>query len=263
MNPYLLKKSPLAVLAFAVVVASGELLPAAPGAPATNDVLFADDFEHGLSGDWLQAKKVDVVAEGNNHFARMTEDRALLNSPPTRPNVPKSVPPDELARWASYEWSFRFRVGNPAAPDGQSRGGPILQVTWNISPSVENKYECRMFYLTNWLPTQTWFGNGPMIPWYGKNVPFDGTPIKKGIFQFSAPRPKVTGDWQGVRIRQQAGRSQIFFNDELVFDGSDMRAEAGGFALMANWEKDRYDPQHVDIDDVKAVRLVPEPPAAK
>ena len=267
MNPCPQPNNLLAILLITSVALTGSILRAAESPATPNDILFADDFENGISSSWLKTDLVQVVAEEadqkTNHFARMADNQALLNSPPAKLAVPGSCTPNDLKRWTDYELSFRVRVGNPTAPAGQTHSGSMLQLFWNISPSADNKYESRQFYLVNWLPTQTWFGNGPLIPWFGKNGPFEGSPIKKGIFSFSAQRPKVTGDWQKMRIRQQAGRSQIYFNDELVFDGKDTRAEAGGFALRAIWKKETYDPKYVDIDDIKAIRLTDDTPAEK
>jgi hypothetical protein len=228
------------------------------GAEATemkaNVVLFSDDFENGISKQWKLVRNVKVIEENGNHFARMEVNDALLNAPPAKINTPDSYKSEDISRWTNYELSFRFRVGNPKAPEGNAHSGNVLTISWNIAPSKENLYESRGFSVCNWLPNQTWFGNGPYINWYGKNEKFGDKCLKYGIFEFSAKRPEVTADWQTLKIRQQDGNSKIFFNDQLVFDGADMRADAGGFALKTTLSKN-YNPKYVDIDDVKAVNL--------
>ena len=230
--------------------------------PANFAILFSDDFENGISKEWVLVRNVKVIEENGNHFARMETNEAILNAPPAKINTPDSYKPEDIARWTNYELSFRFRVGNPKAPEGTAHSGNVLSVNWNIAPSKENLYESRGFSLCNWLSNQTWFGNGPFICWYGKNEKFGDKCLKFGIFEFSAKRPEVTSEWQTVKIRQQDGNSKIFFNDQLVFDGDDMRADAGGFALKTSLSKN-YDPKYIDLDDVKAVKLSGQEPQIK
>jgi hypothetical protein len=237
-----------------VIPGFATLVTAADVAPANFAILFDDDFENGISKQWKLVRNVKVIEENGNRFARMEVNDALLNAPPAKINAPDSYKPEEIARWTNYELSFRLRVGDPKAPEGNAHSGNILTISWNIAPSKENLYESRGFSLCNWLPNQTWFGNGPYINWYGKNEKFGDKCLKYGIFEFSAKRPEVTADWQTLKIRQQDGNSKIFFNDQLVFDGADMRADAGGFALKTSLSKN-YNPKYVDIDDVKAIKL--------
>jgi hypothetical protein len=249
-----MKSSLLKIAAFSAILVMVAIVNVADETPGNGAVLFADNFENNISKAWLTVRKVKVVEENGNHFARMEANDALLNAPPAKINTPGSCKPEDIARWTNYELSFRFRVGNPKAPEGNKNSGSILAVSWNIAPSKENPYESRGFFFCNWLPNQTWFGNGPFISWYGKNEKFTDKCLKYGIFEFSAKRPQVTADWQTVKIRQQDGGSKIFFNDQLVFDGNDLRADAGGFALKTSLSKS-YNPEYIDIDDIKVVKL--------
>lgn len=249
-----MKSAYLKIAVYTVMLGFAMIVKAADETPGNSAVLFADNFENNISKAWLTVRKVKVVEENGNHFARMEANDALLNAPPAKINTPGSCKPEDIARWTNYELSFRFRAGNPKAPAGNMHSGNILAVFWNISPSKENPGESRGFYLCNWLPNQTWFGNGPFISWYGKSEKLTDKCLKYGIFEFSAKRPQVTADWQTVKIRQQDGGSKIFFNDQLVFDGADIRADAGGFALKTSLSKS-YNPEYIDIDDIKVVKL--------
>jgi len=227
-----------------------------PDATFNGQVMFADDFEDGFDDAWTQrGPGIEVVEEDGNAFARFTQNRQMLSSPPAIWGSPDSYTDDQLDEWESYDLSFRFRVVTANEPASLERDASLLRLMWAVAPVAENPAEGRQLYLQARLADMTFFGSGPRIPWYGKNERMAEEPTRTGIFETNTERPELDARWHTIRIEHRGETSRFFFDDELMHAGRDKRATAGGFAMRTEWNPDRLEVKHVDIDDVLAVKV--------
>jgi len=220
-------------------------VPDDPRRGITEDaVVFADDFEDGFAQGWSATQGAQVVTdEQGNHVARFTERRQRLIGP--------EVTPGNADQWQDHAIRFRVRIG--AHQGDETNRNPVatwVQMTWRSGQDEDTRW-ARTAYLQMWRNNETWRVAGPYVAWDGRNTPFPrqnvsvlphggGKNILKG---------RVDTGWHEVEIRNVGPRTQVRFDDQVVFDGYDERARTGQFMLTALWDE-RAVPEHVDIDEL-------------
>lgn len=233
------------------------------GMVRAQEVLFADDFEKGVSAAWLQAsKEITVVPEDpakpdGNKVARFTKNNLRLAGPPVLHGDWKSAEAkrEAMKAWGDYELSFRFRVVTPlnlAALKGRAAG--FLHLAWHVNPNKDNPSECQLMFLQAWKKLAApypWRMNGPLIPWFGRNENFETK--DKEVEDVG----NVDTAWHTVRVCLQGEQTTLYFDNTLFFQGKDERVLQGGFAITTAWGE--IDPGPIDVDDVRVV--LPAPPA--
>ena len=220
-------------------------------------VLIRDDFEVGFSDGWARTQGVQVVEdETGNRVARFTAPRQRLASKPlpTTPSVERDAMAEE---WSDYAVRFRVRVGD--FKEDETSSSPVatwLQFDWRSSELEEGPRSKQTTYLQMWRANQTWRIAGPYVGWNGKNTNFpraDVAVLPAGRGETDRVT-KVDADWHEVEVRVLGERTQIRFDDEIVFDGTDDRARYGAFTISALWDE-RAMPAHLDVDDVVAWKI--------
>lgn len=196
------------------------------------EILFQDDFESGFNPQWLVVgSAVTIVTDPENpanHVAAFdTGKGAELKSPPVAVGDWKSAAEkeEEMEAWADYELSFRFRVEKVEnlPEDAVANNSAIFRIGTRITPEEENPLEQRHLHIGLWRPGMGWRVVGPRIPWYGNHGDME--------FTTHVYAGKADTNWNTFRVIHRGERTEVYFNDKLVYGGSDDRAMRGGFDL--------------------------------
>lgn len=254
--------------------------PAADAAPppAAGEVLFADDFEDGLSPDWARSAGIEAVPEDpeqpdGNRVARLAAGGLSLAAAPAAPAGAGADRPrrGRADAWDDYEFTFRFRLGSLPEPalkglsyyqmnDGQlwAATRPLVRFAWRVDPREEAPGACWDVRLVSCFGDArgdyVWM-EGPRVHGYGR--PYEnrfGTPhwLGEGVESGPGTFPMDTA-WHTVRVRVEGARHGVWIDGRVFRRGVDGRIRHGGVALETQWGE--VAPSHLDIDDVLVRRI--------
>lgn len=219
--------------------------------------LMADNFEAGLSGQWLEKRDCPVVEEGGNHFVRLTTAngaRPLLLSPPLKSFKPEEAEKaaDALDRYQVYELSFRFRLSELPKFDGKVMSFFLVRAHLNSSVAIPNQGVGHYWYLDAKGQVYMTEKHGPRL--------HDGKTMRRfqdQNIEFQKPGVTFVADreWHTYTMQLEDDRVAIAVDGKVIFDGRDECHTAGGFSFVgvnpaAHAPKDAV--VVVDLDDVVA-----------
>jgi len=236
---------------------------AEPADPAATPLL-ADDFENGISDGWLEVSDgVEVVAiqaeSGTNHVLRMTRPGMELHSPPVTAAMARNgeVAAQDYEPWDDYRLSFRFRIVGLEYDVSVNRNTSLLlRLDWRIRPAADNPNE-RATARFQTLRGGGWRMDSPMIIWYGTGESFETIHLKHQRNIFHAP--PAEGAWHTMVVTCRGDRTTIVADDQLIFDGADVRVLKGGFSITSGGnDLIRY--EAMEIDDVLVTPVDPTAP---
>lgn len=240
---------PLGVLTILTLISSA----------GASEILFHDDFESGFSPDWESVgESIEIIPDPGdpaNHVAAVPPGKDNeLNGPPVAMGQWKDAleKSDAMDRWQDYELSFRFRFEKlQNIPDGgEGLVASIFRIGTRIDPVEDNPQEQRHTYIGVWRSSLAWRIKTPHIPWYGQDEPME-LPVEN-------PGASADTEWHTMRIVNNEELTEIYFDDELKYSGSDDRAMRGGFNIL-RWNDGRVDAGMLYIDDVKVTALPSNP----
>ncbi|MFW5798476.1 MAG: hypothetical protein ACOCXX_02355 [Planctomycetota bacterium] len=220
-----------------------------PDGYAWGKVTFEERAEDGISKQWLSVSKgIEVVPEDNakpdgNKVLRLPEGKLALTGPPVASGNWRWADEhrEAVRAWSDYELSFRFKPGRQV----RARRGGLLCVTWRVHPLEDSPGEKQLLYILSGRL------RGPLVGWFGVHERFDKKEAAAEPDWDNKPR------WHHVRIRVVGTRLWLIWNGTLVFQGTDDRIPAGGFAIQSIFGK-KADPGHIDLDDIVVRSIVPE-----
>lgn len=219
-----------------------------PDGYAWGKVTFEERAEDGLSKQWLSVPEdVNVVPEDDarpegNKVLRLPRGGLTLSGPPVKQGDWKwaDVHREAVRAWSDYELSFRFKPGRLV----RARRGGMLCVMWRVHPLKDSPGEKQLLYILSHRL------RGPLVGWFGVHETFDKKEAAAEPDWDNKPR------WHRVTVRVVGTRLWLIWDGKLIFQGTDDRVPAGGFAIQSVFGK-KADPGHIDLDDIVVRAIVP------